>query len=300
MTPSPLSEQALGALEAQVQHAIATGDQSALHLIGWGEVTVALRLDTEQGSYACKRLPAFPDRAAAERCARAIENYVAALTAKGLTVVPTTAHILESSRELRLYLVQPALPREQLGPNHFRNLPLAQVLRDFDRVADCIERTLDPTLAPDGQLANWAFDGERILYLDVSTPFHKHADGTPTLEWKYFLGHLPAPLRSLAERKVLPALLDKYHELRPQMTDFAANLQKEKLEHLKAPIIARANERFGFDPPITEKEVRDYYRSDARTYAGIESVRRFTQWTRVTLLRKPPAELLPPRVDRNL
>lgn len=300
MTPPPLSEHALGALEAQVQHAIATGDQSALHLIGWGEVTVALRLDTEQGSYACKRLPAFPDREAADRCARAIENYVAALTATGIHVVPTTARVLESGGERRLYLVQPALPREQLGPNHFRGLPLAQVLRDFDRVADQIEGALSPTLAPDGQLANWAFDGEQIIYLDVSTPFHKHADGTPTLEWKYFLGHLPPRLRPWAERKMLPELLDKYHELRPQMTDFAANLQKEKLEHLIAPIVARANERFQFDPPITEREVRDYYRSDARVYTTLEALRRFMQWTRVTLLRKPPNELLPPRVDRNL
>lgn len=300
MSFAPLSGDALGALEAQVRQAIASGEQSALHVIGVGEVTVALRLDTEQGSYVCKRLPAFPDRAAAERCVRAIEDYVKALSDKGVTVVPTDARILESPDQVRLYLVQPAIAKEQLGPEHFRRLTVEDALRAFDRIVDHVKAAVSPTLAPDGQLANWAFDGERILYLDVSTPFHRHADGTSTLEWEHFVGHLPAVLRAWAIRNVLPGILDKYHTPRGQMIDFAANLQKERLEHLIAPIIARANQRFGFDPPITEAEVRAYYRNDARTYIGIESLRRVTQWVRVKLLRKAPDEFLAPRTDRNL
>ena len=80
--------------------------------------------------------------------------------------------------------------------------------------------------------------------------------------------------------------------------DFLGNLIKEGLAEIFPPLIALANDVFSLSPGITEEEVRAHYKSDARTYAFIQSARRADRWIYRNVLRKPYPYLLPPRIAR--
>ncbi|MCZ7529011.1 MAG: hypothetical protein M5U31_00875 [Acidimicrobiia bacterium] len=47
-------------LEDEVAHALETGDVSGLEILGYGEISVVVALETDEGRFACKRLPASP------------------------------------------------------------------------------------------------------------------------------------------------------------------------------------------------------------------------------------------------
>jgi hypothetical protein len=294
-----LPDDALLALEAEVQQAVKTDDRSKLKVLGYGEITMALRVDTDAGSFACKRMPSFPDRAAADGVATVIRGYIDALQEHGVDVIDTDIRILEGE-PVRMYLVQPCAEANQIGPEHFRALDPEGVKQAFDEICTRLEKSITPELGPDGQLANWAFVGDRILYHDVSTPFHRHEDGSERLDWKHFLAFYPAPLRRIIHKRVLPKIMDNYHDLRTQCVDFLANLQKEKLTELIEPLTAHANARFEFDEPISVDEVKKYYADDAKTYAAMQLFRKIDHWFTTKLMGREATSLLAPPVDRNI
>ncbi|MFP6583555.1 MAG: DUF6206 family protein [Candidatus Hydrogenedentota bacterium] len=116
-----LSQSDLNALEDLVVHAMRSGDESSLRIIGYGEITTVLLLDTDDGTFAVKRLPVMKSRQAAEHVAQTIHDYVEALTNRGLHVVPNEACILErDNNDVVVYCVQTALAEDSLATNWFR------------------------------------------------------------------------------------------------------------------------------------------------------------------------------------
>ncbi len=284
--------------ERLLEDAIRTGSADRLQVIGYGEVTIAVKLSTPRGDFACKRLVPFTTRRAAEQTAALIATYVSELEACGLDVLETETPVLETPLGHVLHVVQPMLAPATLAPNVLRRKSADEAEPYVRRIFGHIAASVTPTLAPDGQLSNWAVDGERIRYLDVGTPFLRDERGNDLFDFTQQTRALPAPIRVIVDRFLLREILDNYHSIRGQGLDFLGNLIKEGLSHLLVPLLSVANEVFALSPALTEREVRVHYRSDARTYALIQAARRADRWVFQNLLRRPYPYLLPPRIDR--
>ena len=288
------------AFERRIQAALASGRADGLTILGYGEVTTCLALETRGGGVACKRITPFPERARAEATADLIRRYVEALAARGVDVIATEVRVVPGpDGGAVLYCLQPSFRPEQLATEHCRRAGEDAALACVRRIFAALAGAVTPEVAPDGQLSNWAVVGERLAYLDVSSPFMRDTEGRELLDWRHYLSGFPAPLRPVVHRWVLPRILGKYYSLRGQLVDFIGNLQKERLESLIAPSIAFAN-GLGVIPPIDAGEVRTYYAEDARTYAVMQALRRADRWWHRRILRRPYPYFLPPRFDRNL
>jgi len=297
-----ISDETLFDLDARVRHALKTGDESGLNVSGYGEVTTVLLVETPEGRVACKRLPQTDTRDAPDHWVTMIGRYVEALGDAGLTVVDNEIRVLEIPGDAFVtYSIQPALDPATLGPNYFATLDAEEAKREFVRILELIKKTVSPTLAPDGQLSNWAFVDGQILYIDVSSPFMKDEGGNNLLDWTHYVRSMPAPVRPLILKFVIPGVIDKYHTLRGQYIDLLGNLRKEKLDRFVPDFLPLANERLrGVAEPITEAEITAYYRDDARTYAALQAVRGADRWFQRNILRRTYPFLLQPKIERNL
>ena len=288
----------IDAFEQRLESAVRTGDSGDLDVIGYGEVTIAVRLTTPSGDFACKRLVPFSSREAAEQTADLIASYVEQLGACGIEVVETETPILERPEGHVLYCVQPLLAPGTLGPDFLKGKTADEAAPHIRRIFEHIRASVTPSLAPDGQLSNWAFEGGRLRYLDVGTPFLRDEKGNDLFDFTEQTRALPGPVRVIVNRFLLRGILDNYHSTRGQALDFLGNLIKEGLGDIFPPLIPIANEVFELTPEITEKEVRAHYKSDAQTYEFVQAARRTDRWIYRNILRKPYPYLLPPRIDR--
>ncbi len=286
------------AFERQLADAVRTGHAEDLDIIGYGEVTIAVKLQTPHGDLACKRLVPFSSHDAAEHTARLIASYIEQLEACGLDVVETETPILERPEGHVLYCVQPLLRSGTLGPDFLRGKTAEEAAPYIRRIFEHIRASVTPLLAPDGQLSNWAIEGDRLRYLDVGTPFLRDENGKDSFDFTEQTRALPGPVRVIVNRFLLRGILDNYHSTRGQALDFLGNLIKEGLGDIFPPLIPIANEVFALLPEITENEVRAHYKSDAQTYAFVQAARRADRWVYRNIMRKPYPYLLPPRIDR--
>ncbi|PCJ55986.1 MAG: hypothetical protein COA73_13065 [Candidatus Hydrogenedentota bacterium] len=296
---SRIPDESLLQLENEVLRALVTRDESHLHVIGYGEISTVLMVQTPEGNFACKRLPVFPRREDAQEIVDAINSYITALEAAGITCVDSDSRIVDSPNgTYTVYSVQPRLPADRLGPAYFRTLSIEEAMEATRTVWDRIAQATSPILAPDGQLANWAFLDDDVVYLDVSTPFMRDDQGKELLNWRHYANTVPFYIRWYFMREV-PKVMDKYHSLRGQLLDYIGNLIKEDLELLVAPLIEEANTHYISGTPITRADVQAYYKEDASGYELLQKVKRWDRTFYRTILRKPYPYILPPKIDRN-
>ncbi len=292
------SQAELEQLEARVRDALRTGSVAALDVIGFGEVSTVLRLPTRGGEVACKRLLPYADRQAAERSAAVIRAYVAGLRERGIDVIDSDVRTVTAGSTHVVYVVQPALPAETLGPEHFRTAGTDRVVRDTRALLGRVRAAVSETFAPDGQLANWAFEAGRLLYLDVTSPFMRDAQGRELFDFDQVVRVLPRLLRFPVRRWAISATLDTYFTVRGQGIDFLGNLEKEGLGHLIEPLLPVVNETLGLDPPIDLERVRRYYDNDARSYALLQAAARLHCFVEHRVLLRPYPFLPKPPVQR--
>lgn len=291
---------ALEALERAVQEALRSGDPRGLELLGYGEITTVVRLRVEGRAFACKRLAPFPDAEAARRTADCIRSYVEALEGHGVDVLETELGLVAGEGgSVVVHCVQPALPAEALGPAHLHGLAPDEGARCAERIFERLRGAVTPRLAPDGQLSNWAFPGDRLVYLDVSTPFLRDERGRERFDFQHETRALPLPLRVVVDRFLLAGILESYYSLRGQARDFLGNLEKERLGAWIPRLLPLANRVLALDPPLSREEVARHYARDARTYAAIQAARRADRWWQRRVLRRPYPYLLPPRIERH-
>jgi hypothetical protein len=293
-----VSESEIERFESRLDGALKAGHSEELDIIGYGEITIAVKLTTPDGNFACKRLVPFSSHDVAQRTADLIASYIEQLEARGLDVVETETPILERPAGHVLYCVQPMLAPGTLGPDFLRGKTAEEAAPHVTRIFEQIKASVTPSIAPDGQLSNWAFVGDRLRYLDVGTPFLRDEEGRDLFDFTEQTRALPGPVRAIVDRFLLRGILDNYHSTRGQALDFLGNLIKEGLGDIFPPLIPIANEVFGLVPQITEEEVRAHYKSDARTYAFVQAARRADRWIYRNVLRRPYPYLLPPRIDR--
>jgi hypothetical protein len=295
VTPE-LPEAELDELDARVERALAAGSEDELPILGYGEISLVLGWPAAAPRFACKRMPPFPSRPRFEAYARTLDDYVAALASSGVEVVDTTMRGVErDDGTVAGYVIQPVLPPETLAPAILRRSDPGTGHPLVGAIVAATAATVSERLGLDAQLANWAWDGERLLYIDVSTPMLWDVRGASLLDVEPLAQAYPAPLRPVLRRIVAPRILDGYRDLRGVFLDLTGNLLKERLEPWLAPFLGRIEGHLS--PPLTSAEVHRYYRSDARLWAGLLALRRLDRrWRR--LLGRPYPFLLPGRIER--
>jgi hypothetical protein len=293
-----LALQDLAALDAAVTRAFSTGDASGLEVLGYGEISAVVAWASDGRSWACKRLPPFPGWADADRYSALFEEYLATLQVRGVKVVPSTLQRLErDDGKVVIYCVQPLLPAAQLAVRILERSNAAEARALFETVLGRIVAVVSPQVGIDGQLSNWWVTGDEVAMLDVTTPLLKDAAGRNRLDMELFLAAVPAPVRPLFRRYVVPSVVDKYHDPRGVTLDLVANLIKEGLESHIGPFLEIANRRLS--QPIEAAEVRRYYAGDARVWTAWQALRRADRFVRLRLLGQPYPFLLPGRIERH-
>ena len=297
------SESAVQSLEDTVQRALRSLDTSKLTILGYGEVTTVFRLDTDDAAFACKRFPVFQSSRDAQSHQALIVRYVAALEERGVRVLDTGFVPLPTAGDATvLYLVQPMVDPDRIGPRYFATLGADEVRKRFRDVAHAVRQSVSPTLAVDGQLSNWIFFDDGLTCMDISTPLMRSPSGDDLCNWQLLsesaLGGLLRPARGYFNKKI-PETVASYYSLRGQALDFLGNLRKEKLDHLVEPLIPIANEAFELDDPIALEDVKKYYNEDADFYALAMKAMRINRFFYRTILRKTYPNFIAPTIDRN-
>jgi hypothetical protein len=291
-----IDDASLRALEQQVQAALARGDADDLNVLGYGEISLVLAWPIEAPAFACKRLPPMPGGDSTDAFADTFRRYVKELEARGISVLATDlCSVGAGDGTSVLYCVQPVLPEGSMATDIVRQ----DAQRAPELLASIVEAAFaatDERVGFDGQLSNWAVFDDRLTYFDVTTPLLRGDDGTEELDVSVFLASLPWLLRAPVRRFVLPDIIERYHSPRTVVLDLAANLLKERLGGWIPTVLQAANGRL--DQPLTEEEVRRDYRSDARTWAAIQRLRRLDRAWQRSVRRRPYSFLLPEAIAR--
>lgn len=300
-SPPRLGDEELADLERLVGQALRSADEEALPILGYGEISLVLAWppapSAGERQFACKRLPAFGTDALFERYRETLRDYIAALEATGMHVVPTELRGVElPGGAVAGYVVQPILPSEQLAPAVLAAAGQADAVALIEAVTSQTAATIGPHLGLDAQLSNWIWDGEALTYIDVSTPLIWDASGRCLLDLELIAQPFPPPLRWPLRRFLAPRILDGYRDLRGVFLDLCGNLLKARLDRRLPEFVAAANEHLA--EPLTVAEVERYYRSDRRLWAALLWLRMLDRAWQRNVRRRAYPYLLPGRTER--
>jgi hypothetical protein len=188
------------------------------------------------------------------------------------------------------------------------------VLDELSKVWDFNAQQDEVELGIDGQISNWSVAGfdaldphleEKIelLYLDTSTPFIR-VGGEEQLDPELFLRSAPSFLVWILRMLFLEDVMTRYYDFRLVAIDLIANFYKEQLPGLIPALVATANDffdravpSFGIEP-LTEKEIKSYYREDAVIWRLYLSMRKIDRFLRTKLARKGYPYVLPGKIKR--
>jgi hypothetical protein len=284
-------------LDADVEAALADGDESRLRVLGGGEISLVLGWPPDDPAFACRRLPLFPTRDRFDAYRQTLADYVEALRGRGVDVVETELIPLErADGAVAGYATQPVLPAETLAPAVLAGVDPAAGHPLVGAIVATALGAIGPRLGIDAQLSNWTWEEGRLRYLDVTTPMIWGEDGRPRLDLDLLVRPLPALTRAPIRRFLGPRILDGYREWRGVANDLLGNLIKERLDPWIPVFLGPVNREL--DPPIDERGVRSYYRSDARLWEWLLRIRRLDRAWQRRVRRHPYEFLLPPPVER--
>jgi hypothetical protein len=283
-----LGDSELRELESLVSKALAAGSESELAVLGFGEISLVLAWPQDDPRFACKRLPVFSDQGRFERYRQTLDDYLDSLRAAGVVPVDSTLRPVEhDDGTVAGYAVQPMLPSRTLAPNVLVDADPAQGHPLVAAVVSTAAGAVSPRLGIDAQLSNWAWDGGRLTYLDITTPMLWSADGRALLDIDLLVRPIPWLLRRAIKRFLAPRILDGYRDLRGVYFDLCGNLLKEGLERWLPAFLEQVNRHL--EPPMSLEQVHDYYRSDARLWSILLRVRKLDRaWQRRVRRRAYP------------
>jgi hypothetical protein len=290
-------------------------------VLGYGEISTVFAINAGGlANLAFKRLPLFRTWEEAERYGSVLGEYVRVL--KGEIGLNLPAHdramVRGPSGRPVFYIIQQRMSGDSVGNRLLHHLEPEQVWRLLERVLGELARVWRFNqqqdrlqVAVDGQISNWSLGGldggshdveaATLSYLDTSTPFLR-IGGVEQLDTELFLRSAPSFLAWVLRRLYLQQVVDRYYDPHLVTVDLLANLYKEQRPDLVPGGVATACNWFaatGVDvEPVTEAELRAYYREDAqiwRLYLGARKVDRFL---RTRLLRREYPYILPGRIER--
>jgi hypothetical protein len=287
----------LEALDRRFREALRTGSLDGLPVVGYGEVSIAFGWPPDRPTVVAKSLPPFEDARRLEAYADVLDEYLDALTARGVEPVPTAVRsVADGGRRRRAYVLQPSLPAETIGPAVLARADAEEGEALLTSIVDTVLHATDEKVGIDGQVSNWAVSEGRLRFLDVSTPMLRGEDGHDLLDHGVLLGAYPWITRWPLGPVVISRVFADYHDPWRVVRDLAGNLIRERLTTWIPVLLGVANPHF--DRPLTVEGVRDFYRWNARFYTAVQALRRADRaWQRHVRRREYPL-ILPPSYRR--
>jgi hypothetical protein len=283
----------LEALEAEVVHAIATGDASRLNVAGHGEISLVLGWPPTNPEVVCKRLPPFRDVAAYRSYRDVVLRYVDELRGRGVHVVETELrHLVRRDDHVVGFHVQPRLPADRLGTEVLRSGVSKDGQSLLEAVIATVDGATDARLGIDAQLSNWMWLDAVPWQIDLTTPFLLDDNRRPSFDLTPFLAPLPAVARPIVRREMAKLIL-RWTTSRGALLDLAANLLKEDLNDWLAPALRTINAHVS--PAITEAEAERVHLEDRRLWPLLFHLEHVNRWWQRRIRRREFDFLLPER-----
>jgi hypothetical protein len=270
-------------------------------ILGYGEISTVFAVGKLPG-YAFKRLSIFRNTDEVDRYLVVHDAYIRHLAGAGIEVVACGLAVVEADDGLPVvYIVQEQLEARSFAHNLLKEgieheQIFSTVLAALAGLWDFNAGHENVSIALDGQLSNWAIADGVLLYVDTSTPLLR-LDGQEQLDPTLFLRPAPWFLRWLLRWFFMDDVVGRYYDMRAVVIDAIANLYKEQLPSLIPAFIAAANPYFP-ENPITEKEVRGYYREDAFIWSLYFNLRKFDRFLTNRILRGKYRYILPGKIER--
>lgn len=282
-------------------------------VVGYGEISTVFEIEVEGlRGLAFKRLPSFTHQAEIEKYTATFVEYNRLLEQDIGLKLPAHDYAIVTSTNGRpiFYIVQQKLPAESIGNRAIHRLSREQVnalvrriLQHARHVWDFNRRQNRVQVAIDGQISNWAIDGETLKYLDTSTPLFR-IDGVEQLDTELFLRSAPSFLVWILRAFFLKDVVNRYYDFHRVAVDLVANFYKEQKPELIPGVIQTINDFCCLEAqalniaPLTEKEVRDYYKEDALIWSLYFSMRKVDRFLRLRVLRGEYPYILPEKIVR--
>jgi hypothetical protein len=272
---------------------------------------------------AFKRLPVFRSMDEMAEYRVTYERYNQLLEEEIGLRLPAHGHaaFLSDTGRPVFYIIQEQQPYASIGNravhmlSHREVLALVhRVLQELRQVWEFNAQRGDLQVALDGQISNWSIEGfdpqsahfdegACLRYMDTSTPLFR-VKGVEQLDPELFLRSAPPFLAWILRSLFLQDVVDRYYDLRRVVVDLVANFYKEQLPSLVPDLVELANRFFSDEAaslgvgPITEQEVRSYYREDALIWSIYLSARKIDRLLRTRLLRQDYPYILPDKIKR--
>ena len=279
-------------LEADAEASLSGNTGIALDVLGYGEISTVLRAEGLDGPVAAKRLPAMTGEQLSEY-KEILARYLDDLRARG--VRPVDSEVFSVGPDpFTPYCVQPLQPL--LLVDELRTADTETIDRRVQQLVEIVVGAVDGWLGLDGQISNWAVDGDDLLYVDVTTPLLRDAAGKDQLDTDLFIASLPWALRGSVRRFLLDEILSHYYDPRAVLLDMAGNLHKERLSEVMEPLLKATNQVVS--TPITTDEAMKYYRTDARMWELLQRLRQADRWWQKTARHRVYPFLLPGEIER--
>lgn len=289
-------------------------------VLGYGEISTVFELDAQPG-IAFKRMPIFRDSRELDSYDATSDRYYLELRSAGLELPDSDrVHIVSDTDRIILFLAQTKLPSESIANKVIHSLDIDDtarlelaVLRELAKVWEVNRRESGLELGIDGQISNWSVKGyvegdglppePELIYLDTSTPFVR-LEGVEQLNAELFLRSAPSFMVWLLRWLFLEDVVTRYYDLRLVVIDLIANFIKEQLPDRIPALIETANDFFTGEgaalgiEPITDKEIRSYYREDALIWILYLNMRRLDRGLH-RIARKEYPYILPGKIKRR-
>jgi hypothetical protein len=293
-------------------------------VLGYGEISTIFEIQTETTrNLACKRMPIFKTKGEVAEYEALYTDYNEAL-AKDIGInLPEWgfAWFVSDAGNIIAFDIQRKLTPESIGNRAIQLLDsdgihtlFLLVLRELLKIWQFNLANPGCALGIDGQISNWSIDdfdaarpqlspGTRLLYIDTSTPLMKK-NGRERLDPELFLRSAPSFLVWLIRWLFLEGVMTRYYDTRLVTTDLIANFYKEQRPELVPSLVQAANDFFSAEgaslgvKPLTEKEIKAYYKEDALIWVLFLAFRRFDRWLHKYILRKPYIYILPGHIKR--
>ena len=274
-------------------------------IVGYGEISSIFKVQGFEG-WIYKRLPLFETQKQAEDYAKKYKDYVALLKNTGLSLPNDFYLIVNGHTKVVLYLAQKEINRENLCQNRLHsqtdeeNLNMLQkIFLEIRKVFQFNEKQQVKTeLSIDGQISNWAIEGDNMLYFDTSTPLFR-LNGKEQMNPDLILSSAPKALVWMIKLFFLQDVMDRYYDIRLVFIDVVANLYKEQKTTLIDSALAKANNLLpkGVEE-ISRKEIDKYYKEDKFIWQLFLGLRRLDRWITTKIFRKRYDFILPGKIKR--
>lgn len=293
----------------------------AARILGYGEISTVIRIqDARMDGLAFKRLPLFRDANEVERYCAVFDEYQRVLEEIDVRL-PAQSHAVaqNGSGVPVLYIVQQELSAASIGGRAIHVLPddgitilVRRVLQELHKAYVFNQQQTKIQIALDGQISNWAiddFDGKHLPetfslhYVDTSTPLLR-VNGVEQLDTELFLRSAPSFLAWVLRKFYLADVVARYYDFHRVAVDLVANFYKEQRADRVPAVVQTVNTFFENDArdlniaPLSEKEVRDYYREDAQIWSLYFNARKLDRRLRMRVLRQSYPYILPKKIQR--